>query len=60
MRVRVSTLEKVGYTDESWNPTRPDMTMDEEGTINEAFNFWVVTIGWSKESNSSEASVSQH
>ena len=60
MRVWVSTLEKVGYTDESRNPTHPDMAMDEEGTINEVFNYWAVTIRQSKENNSSKVSISQN
>ena len=35
------------FIDESGNPTHPGTAMDEEETINEAFNHRAVTIGQS-------------
>ena len=37
-------------TDESRSIARPDMAMDEEQTINEAFIEWAIMIGRSKKS----------
>ena len=46
--------------DESRNLPRPNMIMDEQWAINETFNAEAITIGRSKEDNSSEVSISQN
>ena len=46
--------------DELGNLPCPNMMMDEEWAINETFNAEAVTIGLSKEDNSSEVSISQN